>query len=254
MNGPMPHTRREPALQAAGRTHQGLVRPGNEDSFICGERVFAVADGVGGHPAGDVASALALEPLAGLDGSLDEVDGGVGAALADAVRAANRRVHEDAAAHPERMGMATTLTAAAVADGTAHLAHVGDSRAYLLRPGEGLQRLTVDHTPVEQAVVAGELSPEEAELHPLRHTLDRVLGTEPDIDVDTPEPLALASDDRLLLCSDGLTEAVSEQEIARLLETAGDPERTADSLVQAALAGGAPDNVTVVVVTPAARG
>jgi protein phosphatase len=242
----MPHTRREPALQAAGRTHQGLVRPGNEDSFVCGDRVFAVADGVGGHPAGEVASALALEPLVELD---ERAEGDIRAALADAVREANRRVHQDAAAHPERTGMATTLTAAAVAEGAVQLAHVGDSRAYLLRPGEGLRRLTVDHTPVEQAVVAGELSPEEADLHPLRHTLDRVLGTGPEIGVDVPEPLALASGDRLLLCSDGLTEATSEREIAGVLESSDDPESAAEGLVQAALAGGGPDNITVVVVT-----
>lgn len=239
----------ESALHAAGRTHPGLVRSSNEDNFVCGRRVFAVADGVGGHPAGEVASALALEPIAQLDerGGLSGHD--LGAALVDAVRAANRRVYDESRANPERSGMGTTVTAAAVAEGQVHLAHVGDSRGYLLRPGEReLRRLTVDHTPVEQAMLAGELTPEEADLHPMRHMLDRVVGTEPDVAVDGADPVPLIPQDRLLLCSDGLTEAVSQDEIARLLGDSGDPEGTAEALVQAALAGGAPDNVTVVVI------
>lgn len=249
MNSSASPTDQGSALEAAGRTHQGLVRPGNEDSFVCGRWVFAVADGVGGHPAGEVASPLALEPVAELDDRADLSDHDVGAALADAVQAGNRRVYEEGEANPERSGMGTTLTAAAIAGGQAHLAHVGDSRAYLLRPGAtGLHRLTVDHTPVEQAMLDGELSPEEAELHPMRHMLDRIVGAEPEVAVDVADPVALTAGDRLLLCSDGLTEAVSHDEIARLLAEAGDPETTADALVRAALAGGGPDNVTVVVV------
>lgn len=239
----------ESALQAAGLTHQGLVRSSNEDSFVCGRRVFAVADGVGGHPAGEVASALALEPVAELDERGDLSGHDLGAALVDAVRAANRRVYEESQADPERSGMGTTVTAAAIADGHVHLAHVGDSRGYLLRSGEReLQRLTVDHTPVEQAMLAGELTPEEADLHPMRHMLDRVVGTEPQVAVDGVDPVPLTPEDRLLLCSDGLTEAVSQDEIARLLGDSGDAEATAEALVQAALTGGAPDNVTVVII------
>lgn len=237
------------ALRAAARTHQGLLRDGNEDSFVCGRRVFAVADGVGGHPAGEVASALALEALAELDERADLTGSDLGAALADAVRAGNRRVYEEAEANPERSGMGTTLTAAAVGDGRVFLAHVGDSRAYLLRHDEAeLHRLTVDHTPVEQAMMAGELSPHEAEHHPMRHMLERVVGTEPEITVDVADPVALTGGDRLLVCSDGLTEAAGEDEIARLLAESDDPESTADALIDAALAGGGPDNVTVVVV------
>lgn len=249
MNGSTSSADRESAPQAAGRTHQGLVRPANEDSFLCGRRVFAVADGVGGHPAGDVASALVLEPLAELDDDRLSADD-LGAALSDAVRAGNRRVHDEAKANPERSGMGTTLTAAAIVDGQVCLAHVGDSRAYLLRGGEAeeLQRLTADHTPVEEAMRAGELSPEEAELHPMRHMLDRVVGTEPDVSVDSPDAVTLTPGDRLLLCSDGLTEAVGHDEIAQLLADSGDVEATAEALVRAALAGGGPDNVTVVVV------
>lgn len=236
-----------PTLQAAGRTHQGLVRPGNEDSFLCGQWVFAVADGVGGHPAGDVASALALEPVAELDSRHVGPDGHH-AALLDAAREGNRRVLADAEANPARMGMGTTVTAAAVADGTASLVHAGDSRAYLLRPGQGLQRLTTDHTPVEEAVLAGELSPEEAERHPHRHVLNRVVGLDPDVAFDTPDPVALSSGDRLLLCSDGLIEAVDEGEVAEVLQRTTEVGAAAEALVEAALSGGAPDNVTVVIV------
>lgn len=235
-------------LDAAGRTHRGLVRPSNEDSVWCGRRVFAVADGVGGHPAGDVASALVLEPLVALDEG-DDPDDVVAGSLADAVRDGNRRVHDDAAANPERTGMGTTLTAAAVASRHVTLAHVGDSRAYRWRPGRGLERLTADHTPVEEAVLAGEIGAEEAEVLPQRHTLTRVVGVEPDVEIDTPEPVALAPGERLLLCSDGLTEAVTADAIAGILEQADDADAAADALVEAALSGGAPDNVTVVVVT-----
>ena len=134
-------------LATHGATHQGLVRPGNEDSFLCGERVLAVADGLGGHVAGEVASALALEPLAALDGRAAGC-AEVVAALPQAVQEGNAAVLADAEAHPERHGMGTTLTAAVVCEGAAHLAHVGDSRAYLTRPDEGRRQLTPDHTPV----------------------------------------------------------------------------------------------------------
>lgn len=238
-----------PTLQTAGRTHQGLVRPGNEDSFLCGRWVFAVADGMGGHPAGDVASALVLEPAAELDerGVTGESPA---AALLEAVREGNRRVLADAGANPARAGMGTTVTAAAVTDGRVSLVHAGDSRAYLLRGG-ALHRLTVDHTPVEEAVLAGELSREEADNHPHRHVLNRVVGLDPDVAFDTPDPVTLAPGERLLLCSDGLTEAVAEGDVARLLQQAGDVEAAADALVDAALSGGAPDNVTVVIVETA---
>jgi len=236
------------ALDAAGRTHTGLLRPANEDSLLCEPPVLAVADGLGGHPAGDVASALALEPLADLAEQARAADGPVQAdALAAAVRRGNARVHEDAHANPERRGMGTTLTAALVAQEQVHLAHVGDSRAYRWSPNAGLERLTTDHTPAEEAVREGILSPEEAAASPDRHMLLRVVGTEPDVEVDVPDPVTLAPGEALLLCSDGLTEPVPDATIAAVLGAGPSAEQAAEALVAAALDGGGPDNVTVVV-------
>lgn len=231
---------------AQGATHQGLVRPGNEDSYVCGRRVLAVADGLGGHVAGEVASALAVSPLEALDaephGCAELV-----ARLPDVVREGNEAVHRDATANPERLGMGTTVTAAVICGGAAHLAHVGDSRAYLLRPSSGLRQLTTDHTPVAEAVAAGLLSPEAAARHPERSVLSRVVGLDADVEVDVVGPVDLEHGDRLLLCSDGLTEVVDDTGIGRYLGAHDDPGALCDALIGAALAGGGPDNVTVVV-------
>jgi PPM family protein phosphatase len=233
-------------VTAHGTTHRGLVRPGNEDSFYCGRRVLAVADGLGGHAAGEIASALAIGPLEALDGR-EYACADLAAALAAAVREGNAAVYRDAEAHPDHHGMGTTVTAAVVCDGRAHLAHVGDSRAYLLRPGGDLRQLTTDHGPVAEAVAAGLLTPEQAAVHPERSLLSRVVGLEPDVTVDVYDPVGLGAGDRLLLCSDGLTEALAEADIARILAADEDPAGVCDALVDATLAAGAPDNVTVVV-------
>lgn len=230
-----------------GASHQGLVRTGNEDAFVCGSQVFAVADGLGGHNAGEVASRLALGPLAALDGGINPGDD-LAQVLAQAIRSGNDAVLADAQANPERHGMGTTVTAAALCDGAAHLAHVGDSRAYLLRPPDSLWQLTADHTQVAEQVRQGLLSNEEAAVHPERNVLLRVVGLDPEIDVDTPEPVALAPGDRLLLCSDGLNAVLNDEAIGVLLGGADDPEAVCDELIRATLAGGAPDNVTLVVV------
>lgn len=234
-------------LDAAGRSDTGLLRPANEDSFLCEPPVLAVADGLGGHPAGDVASALALEPLAQLASQAQQAVGAPASeALAEAVRRGNDRVHANAQEHPERLGMGTTVTAALVGEHTVQLAHVGDSRAYRWRPEDGLTRLTRDHTPTEEAVAAGALSPEEAAQRPERHVLLRVVGTDPEVAVDVPEPATLASGEMLLLCSDGLTEPVEEPVIAEILASATSAADGATALLQAALDRGGPDNVTVV--------
>ena len=233
----------------AARTHVGHVRSRNEDGFVCGARVLAVADGVGGHPGGDVASAVALQPLAALQHALarDGLPADPHAALTAAVRRGNADVLAAAAREPGLEGMATTLTAALLGDDAAYLAHVGDSRAYLWRPGQGLRQLTTDHSVVGEAVAAGLMSPEAADAHPDRHVITRVVGLEPDVEVDAPEPVPLRDGDRIVLCSDGLPEGVARDEVARILGSTPTARTAAEALVDAALAGGAPDNVTVAV-------
>lgn len=233
-------------VTAYADTHVGLVRDSNEDAYHCGEVVFAVADGLGGHAAGEVASGMAVEHLAAFEPDPDAGAAGLQEGLAETLRAANRAVHA-AARDPERAGMGTTVTAAALADGRVVLAHVGDSRAYLLRGGT-LQQLTTDHTAAQYAVEAGYLTPEQAAARPERHMLSRAVGLEPEVTVDTPPPRELQAGDWLLLCSDGLTEPVEEPAIATILDAHPDPADACGALVQAALDGGAPDNVTVLLV------
>jgi serine/threonine protein phosphatase PrpC len=226
----------------------GLARSGNEDSYLCGRTVFAVADGLGGHQGGEVASATAVAPLAALDGHPFADPAEAAEALAGAVREANAAIIDRAAGDPALWGMGTTVTAATVAgDRFLQLAHVGDSRAYLLRDG-ALGQLTSDHTVVGELVRRGRLTPEQAAIHPERSILTRAVGLDPRILVDTPDPLELRPGDQVLLCSDGLTEAVDDEQIAELLAAEGDGDDACRALIDAANAAGGPDNITVVVV------
>lgn len=227
----------------------GLVRPGNEDALYCGERVFAVADGLGGHAYGEVASELAVEGFKELDGDVLPSDIATAQSwLAEGVKYAGQQVIANAQANPERAGMGTTLTASAVVDGHLLLAHVGDSRAYLHRGGDGLHRLTVDHTPPGEAAAQGHLSLKEADHHPESHVLTRVVGGTRNVEVDTPEPVSLAPGDRILLCSDGLTAVLEDEQLAEILDADDEPTRLCARMVDAARSGGGPDNITVVVV------
>jgi PPM family protein phosphatase len=226
----------------------GLARSGNEDSYFCGRTVFAVADGLGGHQGGEVASAAAVAPLAALDGRSFEDPAEAAEALAGAIREANAAIIQRAAGDPALWGMGTTVTAATVAgDRFLQLAHVGDSRAYLLRAGEPRQ-LTSDHTVVGELVRRGRLTRAQAAIHPERNILTRAVGLDPDIAVDTPEPLELEPGDQVLLCSDGLTEAVDDDQIAALLTDHDDGARACRALIDAANAAGGPDNITVVLL------
>ena len=232
-------------IDAGGASDRGRVRTRNEDALHVGRWLFAVADGLGGHAAGDVASATALQPLVELEEAGPPSD--PERALAEAVNDAHARVRAEAAADPSRTGMGTTLTVAAVIDGHLHLVHVGDSRCYLLRNGE-LEQRTVDHTPVQLAVDAGRLDPAQARHHPERHVLAQAVGLDGGIQVDARGGLQLAVDDRVLLCSDGLTEMVPDERIAALLG-ADLPARTlAERLCAEAVEAGGVDNVTTVVV------
>jgi PPM family protein phosphatase len=235
-------------LSSFAGTDVGLARSGNEDSYFCGRTVFAVADGLGGHQGGEVASAAAVAPLAALDGYAFAEPGEAAEALAAAVRDANELILDQAAGDPALWGMGTTLTAAALtAEQHLQLAHVGDSRAYLLRDGN-LGQLTTDHTVVGELVRRGRLTPAQAAIHPERSILTRAVGLDPIVPVDLPDPLELRAGDQVMLCSDGLTEAVEDGRIAELLAAAGDGDATCRSLIDAANAAGGPDNVTVVLL------
>ena len=231
-------------LRAGGATDTGLVRDHNEDRYLADERLFAVADGVGGHKAGEVASQTAVETLQ------REFTEPTTDALIDAVKTANRTVWNLAETNSDQRGMGTTLTAVAlVEDGDEErlaIVNVGDSRAYLLQQGQ-LEQLTEDHSLVEQLVREGQLTPEEAQVHPQRSIITRALGLDPEVEVDSWE-LTPYKGDRLLLCSDGLTNEVTDEEIATTLRTVSDPEEAAKQLVDEARDHGGSDNITCVVV------
>ena len=233
-------------LFAAGRTDPGRVRSSNEDAYFIGDSVFAVADGMGGHVAGEIASATALEPLAEIDAKVYPDGAAAIHALEEAIVEANRQVVAKADENPEYQGMGTTLTALMFEGQRIHFAHVGDSRAYLLRDHE-FNQLTRDHTFVQQLIEEGRISEEEAAVHPRRSVITRAIGQPGDIDVDVMT-LDLEQGDQLLLCSDGLAGVVEDEEIAGILDALDEPEQIAERLVRAANRAGGPDNITAVVL------
>jgi protein phosphatase len=224
-------------VDAAARTDAGLVREANEDSSLLTPRLLAVADGMGGHRAGAVASRVAVEALRAVTAVEDP-----GTALPAAVRCANTAVHGLAATAPDLAGMGTTLTAAAIGDEGLTVAHVGDSRLYRLRGAE-LERLTRDHTPAEELARAG--ADARTIARPLASVLLRAIGARETVDVDVASHPTSAGD-RWLLCSDGLTKHLRDREIAGLLGSAATAREAVDALVEATLARGASDNVTAV--------
>jgi PPM family protein phosphatase len=224
------------------RTDTGHQRATNEDSYLERAPIFVIADGMGGAQAGEVASQLAIGHFAaGLPGEESE---GSERRLARAVHAANAEIHALSEADSRRAGMGTTLTAAYVGRGQVSFAHVGDSRAYRLRAGE-LERITEDHSLVEELLRQGRLTEEEAEEHPQRSIITRALGPEPEVEVDT-FTVAAQDGDVYLICSDGLTSMVAEATVAEIMREAPDIATAADRLVTAALDAGGRDNVTVV--------
>ena len=236
-------------LSSFAGTDVGLARSGNEDSHLRGRTVFAVADGLGGHQGGEVASAMAVEPLAALDGRAFADAHQAAEALAEAIREANLAILRRARSDPELWGMGTTVTAAAVAgDRVLQLAHVGDSRAYLLRADAPLRQLTTDHTVVAELVRQGRLTPQQAASHPERSILTRAVGLDPNVQVEQPAPLGLQPGDQVLLCSDGLTETVADEQLAEVLAGQADGDDACRALIAAANAAGGPDNTTVVLL------
>lgn len=234
---------------ADGHSDCGQVRGHNEDSFRidCERGLFAVADGMGGHAAGEVASALAIETLFSvLDPAHREDSSCAEACLQAAVAEANRTIYDDAQAHAERKGMGTTLTFMCWQGERLHFGHVGDSRAYRLRGAE-LTQLTRDHTWVNMQVRAGVISVEEAEHAQMRHVLVKALGTQPEIEADVI-PVDTLPNDRFLLCSDGLSDLVPDDELQRVLAGKGTPAEVAARLVDMANVLGGRDNITALVV------
>ena len=223
------------------RTDVGRGRPENEDNLLVDREhgLYAVADGMGGHRAGEVASAIAIETLK--DAFLG------GQRLDEAVVAANTAVFAKGADDPALRGMGTTITAIALeGDSTALFGHVGDSRAYLMRNGTVTQ-VTADHSLVEQLVREGRLTPEEAQHHPQRAVITRALGVDAQVEVDTYR-VELEAGDRFLICSDGLTNMLSDDTIAQTLRRHADPQQAADTLVDMANQAGGDDNITVVIL------
>lgn len=236
----------ERQLTTAAVTDTGRSRERNEDAMIAGEAVFAVADGMGGHLAGDVAAATALLPVEALDGRVYPDAASARAALLDAILAANAAVVRKAADDPGLRGMGTTLTATIVEGRRLHVGHVGDSRAYLIRDG-ALTQLTRDHTLVAHLIEKGQITEEEAATHPHRSIVTRAIGVDVDIDVDTLT-IELEDGDEVLLCSDGLTGPLSDEEILQTLLDNADVEEAAQALVDLANDHGGPDNITVVLL------
>ena len=228
--------------RSAGLSDTGRKRRQNEDAYVCEPPLFAIADGMGGAQAGEVASRLAA---AAFEEGAAAIHGEEG--VATVVRAANAKIFERAVHDPAVAGMGTTATVAVVdgAAATVTIAHVGDSRAYLYRNGV-LEQLTTDHSLVGEMVRSGRLTEDEAAVHPHRSVITRALGTDADVEVDTLT-LEAGPGDLVLLCSDGLSAMVRDEEIVRVLESAeGAPRESAEALVSAANAAGGEDNVTVV--------
>ena len=225
----------------AGASDTGRKRRRNEDSYVIAPPIFAVADGMGGAQAGEIASRLAAA-------ALEDTDPGAKSGaerVTSLIQEANRRVHQRAIADPTTSGMGTTMTVALVEGTKVTFGHVGDSRAYRYRDG-AIEQITEDHSLVNELLKSGKLSPEEADTHPQRSVITRAVGTDPDVDVDS-FTIDAEVGDVFLICSDGLTDMVGDEDIRSVLEKFhNDLDRATKSLVSAANRGGGEDNITVV--------
>ena len=230
-----------PVRQLGHGTDTGKKRRRNEDEYVVEPPLFAIADGMGGAQAGELASSLAAGAVRGGEGAA----GGGEDYVVELIQEANRRVYQRSSQDAAVSGMGTTMTVALVEEGAVFFGHVGDSRAYLIRDGK-LEQLTEDHSLVAELVRSGKLSPEEAETHPQRSVITRALGTDPDVDVDTFS-IPTQPGDLFMLCSDGLTSMVEDDVILSTVEKHRDNLQTAaKALIRAANKGGGEDNITVV--------
>ena len=230
-------------LRHGSRTDVGRIRQNNEDALCVDPAIFAVADGLGGHNAGDIASKIAVATiLAGAKGGIDSPE-----ALGALVQEANRAIHDSSVANPSQRGMGTTVTALApLGASRVMVANVGDSRTSLYRAGDFI-RISKDHSLVQDMIDRGDIDPDMGWRHPEGNVLTRALGIEPMVEVDVYVVDVMAKD-RFLLCTDGLIDEVSEEDTAEILWRHTDPQECADALVARALENGGSDNVTVVVV------
>lgn len=235
-----PRARKGALTSFGSRTDIGCLRDHNEDSLVVTPPLFAVADGMGGHAAGEVASEIAVRVLSEL--APEHPDG---EALGRAIEEANRAVIQAAREGRGRQGMGTTMTAAMLEGERLVIAQVGDSRAYLLHQGK-LQQLTRDHSLMADMIEAGQLTPEEARTHPQRSVITRALGSDAHLHPDIYE-INVETGDRLLICSDGLSGMIFDDQIENTLRRVQDPQRCASQLVNEAIAAGGHDNVTVIV-------
>lgn len=236
---------------AYGKSERGCVRPTNQDAFAIDIQtegiMFAVCDGMGGANAGNVASRFAIESFMGvlrLSLKKDMKRSDICDALAEGVQYANRTVYDLARAQPEFRGMGTTIVGGMAVDNSVTLINVGDSRAYRIGKN-GAERLTKDHSYVEEMMRRGKLSEEAARQHPHKNLITRAIGVDPEVDCDLYE-VELAEEDTLLLCSDGLTGMVRDEQIAELVQQAPNITEAVESLISRALENGGADNITVV--------
>ena len=239
-------------MRYAGRTHTGLVREINQDSFLVldlpEQNALAVvlADGMGGHNAGELASSLAVEYAAEQAKEKDFTGKNCASQITRIMDEANKLVYSKSLQDIAHVGMGTTMIMAVVTDSEINIGHVGDSRVYILRKGE-LERITTDHSLVEELLQSGAITTEEAENHPSKNVITKALGCEPKINIDNYKR-KIENGDKMLLCSDGLTNMVKEQEIRTVLTGTKDPEEAVDKLIEKANNYGGEDNVTAVAV------
>lgn len=234
------------SLHVSALSDVGLIRKNNEDSFyVCAPHLFVVADGMGGHEAGEVASSLAVasiqEYVFNNVATKDKKD-----LLREAISEANRRIYAEAISRQGCQGMGTTVSAAYLQDDVLYWGHVGDSRIYLIREGVG-ELLTDDHSLVWQLMKQGELSLEEANSHPRRNVLTRAVGTEPEAKIDVGRRVLMPGD-QVLLCTDGLTNLLTGEEIAAAATASTDPDETVKYLIELAKNRGGFDNITIILI------
>ena len=237
-------------MKSVALTHLGAVRENNEDAIFADDmlQLYIVADGMGGYQGGEIASAMAIEIVVSdckemISGAEDVND--IKEGLRQAIYHANDSIYQCYQKGTQNSPMGTTLTVVYIRDGIAYIGHVGDSRAYLLHTGEAMRQLTKDHSVIGEMLEKGEISPEEAKTHPSRHMLTRAIGYFPLVDVDITV-LAFAEEDRILLCTDGLYNLVSEEEIAACLQK---EEYPVAKLIARALERGGFDNISAVYIT-----